>query len=346
MMEKLPVYTLEALAQLLGASLESKGVTHIHGLAPLHRAQQGEISFCTRANQKELLATTQASAVIVRTAEREYCKTAVLIVDDPQLAYAKTARLFDTRQQESSGIHPSAVIDDSVELGAEVCVGANTTIAAGCLIGDGVVIGAGCCIGQAVQIGEQTRLWDSVNINHHVQIGKYVQIQSGAVIGADGFGYANEAGKWLKIPQTGRVILGDHVEIGANTTIDRGTLDDTIIADQVIIDNLCHIAHNVSIGYGSALAGGVMIAGSTVVGRHCMIGGASVINGHITICDHVTITGMCMLMRSVEQPGTYSSGIPAQPNHTWRKTAARVLRIEELHQRMKLLEKHILKNSS
>ena len=197
-----------------------------------------------------------------------------------------------------------------------------------------------------VQRSAQAHVFGRMSRCTRCSIGEQCCIQSGAVIGSDGFGYANEQGTWLKIPQFGRVIIGNHVDIGANTTIDRGALDDTIIADQVIIDNLCHIAHNVSIGYGSALAGGVIIAGGTVIGRHCLIGGASVINGYIEICDHVKITGMCMLMRSVTESGVYSSGIPAQENRAWRKTAARVLHIEDLHKRLLEIEKRLLKESS
>ncbi|MEE6067403.1 UDP-3-O-(3-hydroxymyristoyl)glucosamine N-acyltransferase, partial [Avibacterium paragallinarum] len=186
-----------------------------------------------------------------------------------------------------------------------------------------------------------TQLWANVNIYHQVQIGEHCLIQSGAVIGSDGFGYANDKGRWIKIPQTGTVIIGNHVEIGACTCIDRGALDATVIEDNVIIDNLCQIAHNVHIGTGTAVAGGVIMAGSLKVGRYCLIGGASVINGHMEIADKVTVTGMGMVMRPITEPGVYSSGIPLQPNKEWRKTAALTLDIDKMNKRLKAVEKKL-----
>ena len=180
-----------------------------------------------------------------------------------------------------------------------------------------------------------------MTIYHDVQIGSDCLIQSSAVIGSDGFGYANDRGRWIKIPQTGTVIIGNNVEIGACTCIDRGALDATVIEDNVIIDNLCQIAHNVHIGTGTAVAGGVIMAGSLKVGRYCLIGGASVINGHMEICDKVTVTGMGMVMRPITEPGIYSSGIPLQPNKEWRKTAALTLDIDKINKRLKVVEKKL-----
>ncbi|PLN16870.1 UDP-3-O-(3-hydroxymyristoyl)glucosamine N-acyltransferase, partial [Klebsiella pneumoniae] len=193
------------------------------------------------------------------------------------------------------------------------------------VLGDNVVIGAGCFVGKNTKIGAGSRLWANVTVYHEIEIGENCLIQSSTVIGADGFGYANDRGNWVKIPQLGRVIIGDRVEIGACTTIDRGALDDTVIGNGVIIDNQCQIAHNVVIGDNTAVAGGVIMAGSLKIGRYCMIGGASVINGHMEICDKVTVTGMGMVMRPISEPGVYSSGIPLQPNKAWRKTAALVM---------------------
>jgi UDP-3-O-[3-hydroxymyristoyl] glucosamine N-acyltransferase len=178
-----------------------------------------------------------------------------------------------------------------------------------------------------------------VTIYHNVVVGERCLIQSGTVIGSDGFGYANERGEWIKIPQLGSVRIGNRVEIGACTTIDRGALDDTVIEDNVILDNQMQIAHNVHIGYGTAMAGGTIVAGSTKIGKYCIIGGASVLNGHIEIADGVTITGMGMVMRSIDEKGMYSSGIPLQTNKEWRKTAARVHRIDEMNKRLKAVEK-------
>ena len=214
-------------------------------------------------------------------------------------------------------------------------------IESGVVLGDDVVIGAGCFVGKGSRIGARTQLWANVSIYHGVQLGEDCLIQSSAVIGSDGFGYANEKGQWIKIPQTGGVIIGNRVEIGACTCIDRGALDPTVIEDNVIIDNLCQIAHNVHIGYGTAVAGGVIMAGSLKVGKFCQIGGASVINGHMEICDGAIITGMCMVMTPITEKGIYSSGIPAQTNKEWRKTAALTLNIDEMNKRLKALEKRL-----
>ncbi len=206
-------------------------------------------------------------------------------------------------------------------------------------------IGAGCFIGKNAAIGADTKLWANVTIYHNVVLGEQCLVQSSTVIGADGFGYANNKGEWVKIPQLGSVRIGNRVEIGACTTIDRGALGDTIIEDNVIIDNQMQIAHNVQIGYGTAMAGGTIVAGSTKIGKYCIIGGASVLNGHIEIADGVTITGMGMVMRSIEEKGMFSSGIPLQPNREWRKTAARVMKIDEMNKRLKTVEKKLEENS-
>lgn len=190
-------------------------------------------------------------------------------------------------------------------------------------------------------IGDRTQLWANVSIYHNVKIGSDCLIQSSAVIGSDGFGYANDKGQWIKIPQTGGVVIGNRVEIGACTCIDRGALDPTVIEDNVIIDNLCQIAHNVHIGYGTAVAGGVIMAGSLKVGRFCQVGGASVLNGHMEICDGAIMTGMSMIMKPITEKGIYSSGIPAQTNKQWRKTAALTMNIDKINERLKAVEKKL-----
>jgi UDP-3-O-[3-hydroxymyristoyl] glucosamine N-acyltransferase len=202
-----------------------------------------------------------------------------------------------------------------------------------------VIIGAGCFIGKNSRVGCNTKLWANVTVYHEVVIGADCLIQSGTVIGADGFGYANDAGRWIKIPQLGRVIIGDRVEIGACTTIDRGAIDDTIVADGVILDNQCQVAHNVEIGENTAISGGTLLAGSLKIGKHCLIGGGSVINGHMEITDNVSITGMSMVMRPIDKAGVYSSGIPAQSNREWRRQTARVMKIDDMHKRLAQLEK-------
>jgi len=335
---------LADLAQQLDAELHGDGDIAISGIASMQSATPGQITFLANSRYREQLAQVQASAVVLTEADLEWCKTAALVVKNPYLTYARMAQLLDTTPQPAQNIAPSAVIDPSAKLGNNVSVGANAVIESGVELGDDVVIGAGCFVGKRSRIGRGSRLWANVTIYHEIQMGQDCLIQSGTVIGADGFGYANDRGNWVKIPQLGTVIIGDRVEIGACTTIDRGALDNTLIGNGVIIDNQCQIAHNVVIGDNTAVAGGVIMAGSLKIGRYCMIGGASVINGHMEICDKVTVTGMGMVMRPITEPGVYSSGIPLQPNKTWRKTAALVMNIDDMSKRLKAIERKVGKD--
>jgi len=333
--------TLGQLATLLGAELHGDASIEVSRVANLETAGSGEISFLSDSKYQSFLAQTAASAVLVKAADLSVCQTNALVVKDPYVGFARVAQLLDSTPQPALDIHPTAVIAADVQLGQNVAIGPHAVIESGVVLGDGVAIGPGCFVGKNSRLGKGSRLWANVTIYHNVEIGDACLIQSGTVIGADGFGYANERGEWIKIPQVGKVILGNRVEIGASTTIDRGAIDDTIIADNVIIDNQCQIAHNVEIGYGTAIAGGTVIAGSAKIGKYCIIGGAAVINGHIQVCDQATITGMSMVMRSISEPGIYSSGVPAQSNKERRKMAARVLHIDEMHKRLNQLEKRI-----
>lgn len=333
--------TLGQLATLLGAELHGDASIEVSRVANLETAGSGEISFLSDSKYQSFLAQTAASAVLVKAADLSVCQTNALVVKDPYVGFARVAQLLDSTPQPAVDIHPTAVIAADVQLGQSVAIGPHAVIESGVVLGDGVAIGPGCFVGKNSRLGKGSRLWANVTIYHNVEIGDACLIQSGTVIGADGFGYANERGEWIKIPQVGKVILGNRVEIGASTTIDRGAIDDTIIADNVIIDNQCQIAHNVEVGYGTAIAGGTVIAGSTKIGKYCIIGGAAVINGHIQVCDQATITGMAMVMRSITEPGIYSSGVPAQSNKEWRKMAARVLHIDEMHKRLNQLEKRV-----
>ena len=332
---------LADLAQQLDAELHGDGDIVITGVASMQTAQAGNVTFIVNPRYRERLTTCQASAVVMTEADLPYAKSAALVVKNPYLTYARMAQILDTTPQPASNIAPSAVIDASATLGKNVSIGANAVIESGVELGDNVEIGAGCFVGKKTKIGSGSRLWANVSIYHEIEIGSDCLVQSGTVIGADGFGYANDRGNWIKIPQLGRVIIGNKVEIGACTTIDRGALDDTIIGNGVIIDNQCQIAHNVEIGDNTAVAGGVIMAGSLKIGRYCMIGGASVINGHMEICDKVNITGMGMVMRPITEPGVYSSGIPLQPNKVWRKTAALVMNIDDISKRLKAIERKV-----
>ncbi|MCQ1058538.1 UDP-3-O-(3-hydroxymyristoyl)glucosamine N-acyltransferase [Photobacterium sp. DNB23_23_1] len=333
--------TLADIAAKLGAELRGDGTVVIESIAGMATAAKGQITFLSSSKYRKQLVECQAAAVMLKEADAEGFEGNALLMADPYLGYAQVAQLLDTTPASASDIAPSAYVDPTAQLGENVAIGHNVVIEAGARIGDNAQIGAGCFIGKNAQIGAGTKLWANVTIYHNVVLGEQCLVQSGTVIGADGFGYANDKGEWVKIPQLGSVRIGNRVEIGACTTIDRGALDDTVIEDNVIIDNQMQIAHNVQIGYGTAMAGGTIVAGSTKIGKYCIIGGASVLNGHIEIADGVTITGMGMVMRSIEEKGMYSSGIPLQPNKEWRKTAARTMKIDEMNKRLKAVEKQL-----
>lgn len=332
--------TLGQLAEITQGKVVGDESVEISSVAPMNKAISGQITFLSNPKYAKHLESCKASAIMVKEKQQDLCPQNALVVDDPYVAFAKVAQVLDTTPSPASdGIAASATIADDVVLGKDVAVGSNAVIESGVTLGDGVVIGAGCFIGKNSSLGNNTKLWANVTVYHSVSIGDNCLIQSGTVIGADGFGYANEQGEWIKIPQLGGVVIGNRVEIGACTCIDRGALDDTIIEDNVILDNLLQIAHNVHIGYGTAMAGATTVAGSTSIGKYCIIGGASVLNGHIEIADGVTITGMGMVMRSISEKGMYSSGIPLQTNKEWRKMATRVHRIDDMNKRLRAVEK-------
>ncbi|MEF1296834.1 UDP-3-O-(3-hydroxymyristoyl)glucosamine N-acyltransferase [Vibrio parahaemolyticus] len=272
--------TLAELATITGGELFGDESLVVGRVAPMDKAQEGDVTFLSNPKYAKHLSECKATVVMVKAEHKDQCAGNALVVADPYVAFARVVQAMDTTPKPAEDIAPSAVIDD-------------------CLV------------------------------------------QSGTVIGSDGFGYANDKGEWIKIPQLGSVRIGNRVEIGACTTIDRGALEDTIIEDNVILDNQLQIAHNVQIGYGTVMPGGTIVAGSTKIGKYCQIGGASVLNGHITIADGVAITGMGMVMRSIEEKGLYSSGIPLQTNREWRKTATRVHRIDEMNKRLKAVEKQL-----
>lgn len=334
---------LADIAKILDAQLYGDKNIVIIGIASINNARKGYITFLKNSSLRKKLSSCCASAVILSEVDLIFCHTAALVVKNPYIAYIKIAKLLDTTPTLKKVIASGVIIAPDVLLGKGIGIGANTVIESGVILGDNVSIGSGSFIGKNTTIGVGTRLFANVTIYHEVEIGNHCVIQSGSIIGSEGFGYINDHNSWVKIPQLGKVKIGNYVEIGACTTIDRGSIDDTRIENGVIIDNQCQIAHNVVIGEYTAIAGGVIMAGSLIIGKHCMIGGASVINGHINICDKVTITGMSMVMRSITQPGVYSSGIPTQPNIVWRKTAALVMRINSINIRIKNIEQKIKK---
>jgi UDP-3-O-[3-hydroxymyristoyl] glucosamine N-acyltransferase len=340
-------YTLADIAKHIDAKLvivDEKQFSQnsvVNSLATLANAKLGQVAFLANKKYISQLGSTQASVVIINEDMLEQCPTNALIMDNPYKGYAILANLLDTTPKVSEGIHVTSVIDSSVTIGENVSVGANSVIESGVKLADNVSIGAGCFIGKNTTIGKGTSLWSNISIYHNVIIGEACLIQANTVIGSDGFGYApvNEQYKWYKIPQLGRVVIGDRVEIGASTTIDRGALEDTIIKDGAILDNQIQIAHNVVVGENTAMAACSVIAGSTVVGENCTIAGLVGINGHINITDNCVFTGMAMVTKDITTSGVYSSGMPAAPNKEWNKTNARVKRLDSLTKRVKELEK-------
>lgn len=333
--------TLAELATITGGELFGDESLVVSRVAPMDKAQEGDVTFLSNPKYAKHLSECEATVVMVKAEHKEQCVGNALVVSDPYVAFARVVQAMDTTPKPADDIAPSAVIAADVKMGENVTVGANAVIETGVELGDNVSVGAGCFIGKNAKLGNNTKLWANVTIYHEVSLGDDCLVQSGTVIGSDGFGYANDKGEWIKIPQLGSVRIGNRVEIGACTTIDRGALEDTIIEDNVILDNQLQIAHNVQIGYGTVMPGGTIVAGSTKIGKYCQIGGASVLNGHITIADGVAITGMGMVMRSIEEKGLYSSGIPLQTNREWRKTATRVHRIDEMNKRLKAVEKQL-----
>lgn len=331
-------FTLAELAEHVGATIHGDEHIRVHSIGTLAAAQEGQISFLSNSKYRSQLASTQADAVILHPNDLEHCPCAALVMDNPYVGFAKIAQMLDTTPCAANEISSCAHVDPHVQLGSNVSVGANAVIEDGAVIGDNVQIGPGCFIGKNANIGEDTKIWPNVSIYHEVVIGKGCLIQSGTTIGSDGFGYANDRGEWVKIPQLGKVIIGDNTEIGANTCIDRGALEDTIIGKGVIIDNLCQIAHNVTIGDHTAIAGCTVVAGTTSIGKYCVIGGMVGINGHMEIVDKVQITGFSMVTKNIKEPGVYSSGMPATTNREWRKNMVALRNLESLNKRVKSLE--------
>lgn len=331
--------TLGQLAEFLGATLRGPADKQITGLATLQEAGPDQVSFLANPQYRKFLATTQAAAVLLKPADAEGYAADALLVPDPYLAYARISHLFDPKPKAAVGVHPTAVVAPDAFVDPAASVGAYAVIESGARIAAGVTIGAHCFIGARSVIGEGGWLAPRVTLYHDVRIGQRVVIQSGAVLGGEGFGFANEKGVWQKIAQIGGVTIGDDVEIGVNTAIDRGAMDDTRIGNGVKLDNQIQIAHNVQIGDHTAMAACVGISGSAKIGKHCMLAGGVGLVGHIEICDGVFVTGMTMVTRSITEPGSYSSGTAMQPAAEWRKSAARMRHLDDMARRLQHLEK-------
>lgn len=336
-MQSPKAFKLQALADYLGGRCIGDGTLTIHRLAPLEAAGPGDLSFVAKPALAKLLTSAQASAYIVAPGLADSVLNGIEVAE-PYVAYAKVSRLFEVCPQIPLGVHPMACVDASAVLAADVAIGPFCVVGADAQIEAGVQLAAGVQVGARSRIGAGSYLFPHVVIYHDVIVGKRVRIHANTTIGSDGFGFAPSREGWQKIHQLGGVIIGDDVEIGANTSIDRGALGPTEIAAGVIIDNQVHIAHNVKIGAQTAIAGCVGIAGSAVVGAHCTMGGFVAISGHVEIADHVHFNGASVVTKSISEPGHYSSGVPLQEVKEWRRNAVRFSQLDSWVERIKALE--------
>lgn len=334
-------YTLQVLADFLDGKLQGDAEKIISAVGTLESAQSEQITFLANAKYRVQLDKTAAGAVLLSPSDAESYAGNAIILKDPYVGFAKISQLLDSTPNAADSIHPSAQIDPSAMIGEGVAIGPNAVIGANAILGENVQVGAGSVVGQDSVLGSGTRLWANVTLYHDVHFGTDCIVHSGAVIGSDGFGYANERGQWIKIPQVGGVRIGSRVEIGAGTTVDRGAIDHTEIHDGVIIDNQVQIAHNDIIGENSAIAGSTTLAGSVKIGKYCIIGGNCAIAGHLSIIDGTHITGSTNVTNHIREAGVYSSSTVAMDNKLWRKNTVRFRQLDGLFQRVKQLEKKV-----
>jgi UDP-3-O-[3-hydroxymyristoyl] glucosamine N-acyltransferase len=334
---------LGELVERFGGQLMGAPELEIAAIAPLDRAGPQDISFLANGKWRALAARSRAAALILAPADdsavAEAYPGARIVTSNPYAYFARAAQLLTAQRKTPPGIHPSAVVHETARVDARACVGPQVTVEAGAVIHAGAMIDAGCFIGRDAVIGEDTHLFANVSFHARCIIGKRGTIHSGAVIGGDGFGFAVDDGVYIKIPQVGRVVIGDDVDVGCNTTVDRGALDDTIIEDGVKLDNQIQIGHNTHIGAHTAMAGCVGVAGSARIGRHCTFGGAAMVNGHIEIVDHVDITAGTLVANSITSPGRYTGFYPITPNADWERNAALLRKLPALRERIRALEK-------
>lgn len=314
---------------------------HISQIATLETAQPSQISFLTNSKYRSQLANTRAGAVILAEADADATSLPRIISDNPYAYFAKVSALLNPLPKIKPGVHPSAVIGTGAKIDKTASIAATAVIGEGASIGAYSVVGEGCCIGANVVIGSRARLYPRVVIYHDCVMGDDLIAHSGVVIGADGFGIAMDTDHWIKIPQIGRVVIGNSVEIGANTTIDRGALEDTVIEDGVKLDNQIQVAHNVHIGAHTAIAGCVGIAGSATIGKYCRIGGSAGILGHLQIADHVEVAAFTLVGKSIREKGSYAGIFPFSKAEDWRKNSVHLRHLDELAERVKTLERQL-----
>lgn len=335
------LYSLSDIVARLGGRVLGDAGVRISQIATLEKAQPEQISFLTNSKYRGQLASTLAGAVILGEADAGATGLPRIISDNPYAYFARVSALLNPLPEGKPGIHPTAVIGAGANIDATASVAAMAVIGEGARIGAFSVVGEGCCIGANVVVGSHARLYPRVVIYHGCVTGDNLIAHSGAVIGSDGFGFALDAGRWIKIQQIGRVVIGNDVEIGANTTIDRGALDDTVIGDGVKLDNQIQIAHNVHIGAHTAIAGCVGIAGSTTIGQYCRIGGSAGILGHLQIADHVEIAAFTLIGKSIREPGSYAAIFPFAKADDWRRNTVHLRHLDDLVQRVKSLEQEV-----
>ena len=333
------------LAALLDVELPSGSERVITGAASLSAAGESDVAYYDGDRRAAAIASsTRAGLVLTTEAARSFLPedTVALLVRDPRPAFARVLERLFPEPETTPGVHETAVVDPNAQIDPSARIGPHVTVEAHSRVGAEADIGPGCRIGEDVSIGEGTRLVGRVTVMDDSVIGARCVIQPGVVIGSDGFGLVpGGGGAWRRMPQIGRVVIGDDVDIGANTTIDRGALDDTVIEHGVKLDNLIQIAHNVRVGAHSAIAGCAGLAGSSVVGRHCTLGGGVGLAGHLTLADNVHVTGMSMVTRSIHRPGVYSAGTPLDTNERWHRNAARFKQLDRLARRVRQLEKQL-----
>jgi len=335
--------TLGELAARFGCELHGDPNVVVERVGTLSSAASNAVTFLANSSYRSQLKETGAAAVILAPRDRDDCPVASLVHPEPYLVYARVATFLHPPAVAAPGVHESAVVAASAHVAASAEVQAHAVVGSDCVVGADAVIGAGAVLGNNVTVGDGTRIGPRVTLLDGVRVGARCIVHAGAVLGADGFGFAPNHGQWEKIPQVGSVVVGDDVEIGANTTIDRGTIEDTVIEDGVKLDNLVQIAHNVRLGEHTIIAALSGIAGSTKLGRRCMIGGGTVMTNSLTICDDVVFTFSSIVTRSVDEPGTYSGHLSAEEASVWRRNAARFRNLDALADRLIKVEKELAK---
>lgn len=332
--------TLNQIVDQFGGRLQGDSL-EITGVGTLQSAKQGDIVFVESEKYLTLLESTTASAVIIPAKMAAMTTKPAIVTDNPKLVFARVSRLLNPKRKHAKGVHPTAVVDESVQLGKNISIGPFCVIEANAVIEDDAIIESHCHIGIGCVVGRSTHLHARVTLYSNVQFGIGCECHSGTVIGADGFGYANDKGQWVKVPQIGGVRIGNHVEIGANTTIDSGALEPTMIDDGVILDNLIQIGHNVKIGKGTAMSAQVGIAGSTEIGNYCMVGGSSIINGHIKIADGTIFIPGAQVANTIKKPEVFASAIPARPRSQWARNTARFHHLDDMAKKLSKLQRQV-----